>query len=407
MTKSIIMVKVKDLFVVHLLCDIIWLPLWIVQKSIKRNPNIWIFGAWIGKGFLDNSKRVYEVILAEHPEINAVWITKSKKIRNELKSKGMPVAMYNSPRGIWISLRAQYAILSVNLLDFNEHCLNGIKQIWVWHGMPMKKIGYDLKALELTKPTLKDKIRSVFPYRKNIKPYYFLSTSRFFDGILQSAFHIDEAKILHYGLPRNDYFFSTTEESIISDIKKRFGNPTILLYMPTFRDYSLDHDKKSFDSFDKFHIDVERFYKILRDNNMVFLFKGHFYDLQVNDFDKDLSERFVKLDDSMYDNLYSVIKDVDILLTDYSSIYFDFLLLDKPVILTPFDYEEYIKISRPLYFDYYSIVDGKKAYSWNDVFDVLESKSYYVPQRPTIEKFHDYIDGNSTHRLIDKLLDDK
>lgn len=400
-------VKIRNLFVVNLLRDIVYLPLWYIQKYIKRDSHLWIFGAWFGNSYSDNSKIVFEEVLANYKDIKAVWITRNSNVYKDLVNRGINVAMCGSLKGIYYCIKAKYVFVCGGLTDFNEHCLNGAIQVWLWHGMPMKHICYDQKKFDRENGNFnfKEKVRYFFPYRKNIKPKYFLSTSSFHVPILKSAFHITEENIYEIGLPRNDCFFNNYTEQIIKNIRERYSNPFVILYMPTFRDDIIIKRKEAYDSF-KNSFMVERFCKILNEQNIVFLYKGHFYDLQLNTFDENISDRFIKIDDSMYDNLYSVIKDVDLLMTDYSSIYFDFLLLRKPVILTPFDYDTYITQSRPLYFDYYSTIDGVVAKNWNDVMDILEKKSYFVPGISTLEKFHKYIDNKSTERVIETVLND-
>jgi CDP-glycerol glycerophosphotransferase (TagB/SpsB family) len=88
-------------------------------------------------------------------------------------------------------------------------------------------------------------------------------------------------------------------------------------------------------------------------------------------------------------------------MTDYSSVYFDFLLLNKPIILTPFDKKEYLATSREMYFDYEKEIEGIRANDWNEVINILKEKKYYVPSKKTIDKFNEHQDGNSTKRVTD------
>ena len=90
-------------------------------------------------------------------------------------------------------------------------------------------------------------------------------------------------------------------------------------------------------------------------------------------------------------------------MTDYSSIYFDFIATTKPVILTPFDFDEYIKTSREHYFDYFTNMEGIKAKNWEEVFNILEKELYYPVSEETKIKFSEYITKNCCEKLIEKI----
>jgi len=91
-----------------------------------------------------------------------------------------------------------------------------------------------------------------------------------------------------------------------------------------------------------------------------------------------------------------------VLITDYSSIYFDFLCLGKPIILFPFDYEEYTSGSREFYFDY-NLLEAKRVYTWSELEQCLLNKSYYAPSKEEIRRFRPNPIGNCSKQLVDYL----
>jgi CDP-glycerol glycerophosphotransferase len=107
----------------------------------------------------------------------------------------------------------------------------------------------------------------------------------------------------------------------------------------------------------------------------------------------------------MYQDMYTLIKDVDILITDYSSIYFDYLLLRKPVILAPFDYKDYMASSRDFYFDYDTTIQGVRAYNWQELSQIIREKRYYFPAY-ALNALHFHKDGQSTKRIVDAVIKD-
>lgn len=393
----------KTPFVVNILKDFFFLLSWYKQKKLKRNPHLWIFGAWVGNSYSDNSRNVFEYVLTNCPKIKAVWLTNNSNVYCKLSALGKPVAMINSREGINYCKKAGYAFLTNGIADVNYKYINGIKQIWLWHGMPLKKVGYDHPMYILS---FKDRIRSLFPFNNHAKadiPYMFISISNKWNPFFKSAFHITDNNILISGLPRNDSFFSDTQESLILNINIEFKDSIKVLYMPTFRDYSQLYKKIPFNPFDGFKFNPSKFRKLLEDENLFFMYKGHYVDLNIGKLNEDFGNRFLVLDDSMYDNMYSLIKDIDILITDYSSIYFDFLLLKKPIILAPFDYNEYIANSRDFYFDYNSTIEGTRAFDWEELTDIIRQKKYYFPSQ-AFDNLHMNTDGNSSKRVVDTIL---
>lgn len=397
--------NLPNLFIINILRDICQMPIWWLTAFHKRDPQTWVFGSWVGHSYSDNSRNVYEYVLEHCKDIKAVWLTNEMKVYERLTTEGKPVAMIYSSEGIRCCRNAGYAFMSNGIYDVNPFNVNGIRQIWLWHGMPLKKVGYD-HPMHFS--VFKDSIRGLFPFRNHAKsdtPYMFVSISDMWNPNLKSAFHISEDRILVSGLPRNDSFFDGNHESIISEMNRLFNNPVKILYMPTFRDYTQKYGKVSFNPFGGFGFCADKFKKLLDDENLVFMFKGHYVDLNVGKLKDNYGERFMVLDESMYDNMYSLIKDIDILITDYSSIYFDFLLLKKPVILAPFDYSEYISESREFYFDYNSTIEGIRAYNWDELAAIIKEHRYYFPSH-ALEKMHHYTDGNSSKRVVDAVLKD-
>lgn len=390
--------KWPDLFITNVIRDICQLPVWWIASLHKRDSKTWVFGAWFGNSYSDNTKSMYEYVLTTHPEINAVWITKNKQVFDQLKAQDMPVVFKGTKEARRICLKAGYVFITVTANELETLYINGAKQVWLWHGMPLKKIGKDMNVLT----NFKAKFHNIFPQNRYNRPDYFASTSHKWDSIFNQAFKISQEQIV-CGLPRNDRFFDKGKTPLIEEMDRKYNNPTKIIYMPTFRD-NLYQNNEPFNPFHQFNFSIERFSIFLDEVNAVFFYKGHFYDILNRKLSKSTNDRLVLMNESMYDDLYSFIKDADILITDYSSIYFDFLLLKKPVILAPFDKEDYCNNSRSMYFDYDNEIEGIRAYDWNDVMNIVREKKYYVPSQKTIDKFHKYQDGNSSKRITDYLL---
>lgn len=377
---------------------IVFRPIWIMERIIPRNDKIWIFGAWFGEKYADNSKYLYEYVVQNEKEIKAVWITKSKEIYAQLKAKNFTVYKASSFLGIFFTLIAGYAFLTNGQNDVNCFFINGCKQVWLWHGMPLKKI---LKCDDAyVKINRYKKLVQEFlnPYHK-LNPYVTITSSDFFTPYLAESFGIDKARILNTGLPRCDAFFNEKREKFIEDLRKKYNGAKIFIYMPTFRMASTRDGVKSSLFIEKYGFISREFEEFLGSNNIVFLFKPHFVDSGIK---IDIhSEHFIYLEDYMYDDLYCLLNSVDALLTDYSSVYFDFLASKKTTFLLPFDYDDYLLNSRGHFFDMYTEMNSQVCKNWNDFY--MQVKNNYKNSEIDLKKFGQYLDGHSSEKIVNFL----
>lgn len=375
--------------------------LWHLQRLIPRKKSRWIFGAWFGERYTDNSRTMYEYVLNNHPEIDALWVTKSEEVYNRLKSEKKPVAMLSSIQGIHHALTSKISFITVDPKEVNGLYLNGAKNVYLWHGMPMKYIEADerrfVEGKRFDHPPLLRRIKmSYHPYLKKHVDCV-VTTGNFFTSIFESSFRIAPEKVWNDGNPRNDELFSKGHDSIVTQYREHYPDAKFIIYMPTHRLHGLSG--KPFSPFEGNGFDQEKLFKLLEEKNYVLFYKGHFYDSGVSVQLK--HPRFADVTHSSIDILYRFVKDMDILITDYSSIYFDYLMLKKPIVLTPFDYQEYIKSERPLYFDYYSL-EAPKANDWDELITILKN-DLQEPSDEEVSKYLSHTDGNSSERIFNHI----
>lgn len=374
---------------------------WYLQRLIPRNKNRWIFGAWFGERYSDNSRSIYEYVLNNHPEIDALWVTKNEDVYNRLKAENKPVAMLSSSEAKRHAVTSKVAFITVADKEVNGLYLNGAKLVWLWHGMPMKYIEADERRFvegdRFDHPTLLRRIKMLYhPYLKKHVDCV-LTTGEFFNPIFESSFQVGPEKVWNDGYPRNDELFSKEQDAIVAQYREHYPNAKFIIYMPTHRLHGLSG--KPFSPFEGNGFEPEKLFKLLEEKDYVFFYKGHFYDSGASV--KLSHPRFVDVTHSSMDVLYRFVKDMDILITDYSSIYFDYLLLKKPIVLTPFDYEEYIKSERPLYFDYFSL-EAPKANNWDELIAILEG-DLKDPSDEEVSKYLSHTDGNSSERIFNHI----
>ena len=371
---------------------------------VPRRKNLCVFGGG-NDTFTDNPKHLFLYASNERKEVDAVWITKKKSIYQDLKNKGLRVEMYESPRGIWTCLRAKYHFYNISLYDVNFYASAGATLVNLWHGTPIKAIGYDVETGPYAKEypvNWRDKILRPFQY---VKPSFFLSSSKFAtDKIFKSAFQLASNQYLSWGYPRSDIFFKNrkalanfNQKYEPADIQqfvatlKNFAN--VFIYLPTFRDANIDF-------FEQASIDLERLNSAMRKQNSLFVFKMH--PKSLIDLSKIASFSNLSVLDKSAD-IYAFLPLTDCLITDYSSVYFDYLLLKKRLILFPFDMIDYLENNRNLYFDFDEYMIGEKVMDFEELLTVISKKE--VPNFPKQAEvktlFWDDYQGEASEKIMD------
>ena len=393
----------------YLIMDIVWL----ISYIIPKDKNLWIFGSWFGNKFADNSKYLYLYIKKYHPEIRAIWLSKNINVINKLRKEGYEAYKTYSFSGFLYSMKASCVIVSTGLNDVNQFAIARSKKVQLWHGTPLKKIGYDNTYFSsLLGKTSKFKIAI-------LKLFFFLSDS--YDLIVAtsseskkkmiSAFRVDESKVIVTGYPRNDAIYSTgwlnsLGFDYIERLKGRIDFKYVFAYMPTCRGIGY----VGIDLFSKYNFDIQLMQNILENLSGVLIIKLHHYNSfknGINNFSS--SNRIFIVSDQELQDIYPFLKQVDVLITDYSSVYFDFLLLNKPIIFAPFDINEYKATTDELYYNYEEVTPGPKARDWDEVinymYEAIKRPKEYEDKRLKVNKmFNFYNDDRNSERVFNEML---
>ena len=322
----------------------------------KRDPNLYVFGAWFGEKYADNSKYLYRYFLSKGE--NAWWITKSKAVYDELKREGLPVAMADSGEGRKLCQKAGYVVTSTALSDVNENLVGGATRIDLFHGIPLKKIMYDdeVGGKMLTK---RQKVHEFLTHGA-LKDYYVFSSSDTVSKSIRTAFRVDDEHILRFGLPRNDAFFDGSLKILkFSDVDYKY----VISYLPTHRNTG-----KTPIQIEKL-FDLEKLDEFCQRNGILFVIKKHFYH---NGEVTDLSgyHNIVDLTGQTFDT-QELMYNSDILITDYSSCYIDYLLLNRPIVFFSYDLEDYLKNDREMYYNYEDVAPGPICTDYDQLYTAL------------------------------------
>lgn len=325
-----------------------------LSMLVPRNYKICVFGAWLGERFADNSKQLF-LEAQEYKGLRAVWITKDEKTVREVERLGFEVYRWGTFKAVWIQLRAKYAVVSNGISDLQHTFLGRAVIIDLWHGIPLKKVCYDNKY-EKDWDSPKQKFRDML-VNVPLGNMYYVATNKVFVDIYQSAFRVDRKQVLCLGQPRCDVFFK----------KKRpepyFPGKNIILYCPT-------HRKEGAEKIDiRKLFDLRRLEKYLSEYGFYFVIKKHFYHRNETE---DLKGYPHIIDVTRLDmDIQHLIMETKAMVTDYSSIYIDYLLLDMPLLFYCYDYEKYLAEDRELYFRYEDVTPGLKARNFDELLKEL------------------------------------
>jgi len=362
-------------------------------KSSKIDDNLLIFGAYQGVSFLGNTKYLF-LYLNEFSDYECIWVSRSKEVVRELSEMGYN-SLYAYTFKAFSKLRKARCVFithgkgDVLPIKFSKKT----KLIFTWHGNPIKKVGFD-------SPTLRNNrydAKVLDMLSKEIS--YIVVSSEDEKRKMETSYRVALEKIIVTGYARHDFLCNRTDEEI-NIFKKRLGFPedikNIILYGPTFRKEKIA--KMPFSKTNMIELD-----NFLKESNSILIFKAHPNITEIATIDLDN----IMIPDSYLDPQELLLVS-DVLIFDYSSIMFDFLLTgNKPVISFPYDFEFYKK-ERGLYYDYLKFIPAPIVYNIPDLIYHLKtiknwSPKYEERRRNVCKLVNTFKDGNSSKRIADFL----
>ena len=259
------------------------------------------------------------------------------------------------------------------------------------HGTPLKTLGLDVAA---DFPT---KIKEENFVNKCSRWDYLTVQSDFVANITERCFRFKK-KFLKYGYPRTDILYTKDNTDDIADLKEKMGLPRdkkVILYAPTWR------LRNRFDLM----IDLESFKRSLSDEYILILRLHH---LSASGWKQPPKDDFI-YDLTDYDSVEELYLISDILVTDYSSVMFDYAILDRPIFLFTYDMEEYRDKLRGMYFDIEELAPGPIVYTSKELeeaiinIDETEKESRALRHRFQ-DKFLQYECANSSEKIFDEVM---
>mgnify|MGYP004716060513 FL=1 len=361
--------------------------------QIRPDSHIWLFSSTDNSHYNYNSRYLFEYVKENLPEITPLFVINDPELRNSLSSKyGKQYFIETeSIQGIRQALSAGVWFTSAGLPAYGTGLHKKRLIINLWHGVPLKKIA-------LLDPNLKKAARIYF--KKIFSENYtcILTTSHELIPLMARSFAVSEDKIKVWGQPRNDGLFQKNDcREILGQLFPDLPEYTkTVLYAPTFRDYG-QVQLFPFKDFDQKQLEA-----LLEEKNMLLFIRTHV--AEQGSAAPYLGKRIRFLGNEQAEDVTGILNIFDCLITDYSSIYIDYLLTDKPMIFLPYDRQQYLD-GRGMNFDYDDVTPGPKPETFNDFLDALSPKEdFWKSERTRVNRLFNEIQHPCAADICNKVL---
>ena len=366
---------------------------------LKINPKIIVFESNLGRNYTGNPRCIYEEMVArglDHEyqcyvileDMNTVIPGNAKKIKR------------TRIQYFYILARAG-VIVSDSRMPKYIIKRKGVTYIQTWHGTPLKKLALDMDDVSMAGE--KDIETYKYNFAKNAATWdYLISQNTFSTNIFRQAFAYYK-NILEIGYPRNDILFQKNNPQEILKLKKELGLPLdkkIILYAPTWRDDEF-YDKGQYKFASKLDFDLAQ---NELSSDYVFIVKYHYLVQDKIDWSK--YKGFVYNYDMRYDIsiLYLV---SDMMITDYSSVMFDYSLLQRPILFYTYDLDKYKNELRGFYFDLTKEAPGPISTTTKDLIENIKNydcTEYQEAYEAFHNKYNHVDDGTASAQVVDLIL---
>lgn len=327
-----------------------------IKMSQKEN---WVLcESFLGKNYSDSPKYIYEYLSSNYPKkYRFIWIINKKGTK--IPYKHSKVKRF-SIRYCYYLARCKYTVFNMRQPDWMQK-REGNVFLETWHGTPLKKLVFDQEEVMGATPLYKAQV-----YKQSRQWDYMVSANHFSTQAFKSAFLFDN-KILEYGYPRNDILHHKDKDQIAKGVRKKLRIPEdkkTILYAPTWRDDEY-YGKGQY----KFALQLELHAMAEQlGQEYVILLRTHYFIADALDITG--LEGFA-WNVSKYDDVSELYLISDILITDYSSVFFDYANLQRPILFYTYDLEKYRDMLRGFYLDIEKEVPGPLLFTTQEVIDAI------------------------------------
>ncbi|MFG2023083.1 CDP-glycerol glycerophosphotransferase family protein [Streptomyces sp. NPDC048825] len=361
-----------------------------VFSRLPVKKRLVVFESHLGRQYSDSPRAIYEEMRRQGLEFEAVWSYTGSPVG--FPSDATLVRRWSLPY-LQALARAEFWI------DNQSYPLKLTKRpqttyIQTWHGSALKRMGFDEPEWKLRfRRRQEEQQRTLDRFDR------FLIRTEHDVRTLARAFRLQEKTLLRVGYPRNDALVRARRATERPPLAAELGIPEdrrVLLYAPTFRGRGKGRFELPFD--------VERFADTFGDR-YVLLVRPHYLDHVV----LPPSVRGRVIDVSTHHDVTPLLALADGLITDYSSVMFDYALLDRPMFFFAYDYEEYAYEGRGTYFDLLERAPGPVVRTEDELHAVLgslekQAVKYAAAREQFVADFGEYDKGNAAQSVVEQFF---
>ena len=359
----------------------------LLKLFVKPNDHLIVFSSFSGKSYDDSPRAIYEGMIKDHrfDDYELVWdfrdpqkynIERGSKIKTDTLNYYITVLKAR----LWITNVSMYR--GLDFTGINSYVFN------TWHGSAIKKIGIDVKGGDGFVSKAKQKRGDVI-----------LAQGQYDVERFSHVYEMPRQSVLAFGLPRNDELVHNNKPDIISELKAHLGiahNKKVIKYALTYMEYK---KKKKKNSIFSLPINIGKWEENLS-SDFVILFRAHpdvvkVLNIVENDFVKDVST---------YPHINELMLVSDLLISDFSSIFFDYSILGRPMLCYAYDYDQYNE-TRGVYFDIRVELASENLSDENILIETILKLNWEERSRISIAFRKNYVEsfGDATKKTLDYL----
>ena len=349
------------------------------------DPELAVYGAYWFRGYACNPRAIYERAAELVPNVRGVWVVRP----GATVPDGVEHVVANTPEYFDLVARAGYLVNNVN---FPNHLVKreGSVHVMTHHGTPLKRMGLDLRYAHHA-----SRRHDFAAMLERSRRWDFSVSSNRHSTLVWERVYPVPFETLEVGYPRNDALANATEEDA-QRLRASLGitpGQTAVLYAPTHREYRSGYEPA---------LDLGRLAAALGDDHVVLARQHYFYD--ADPLVRDLHRAGRLLDVASHASVEELCIASDVLLTDYSSIMFDYAVLDRPIVIHAPDWDVYREL-RGTYFDLLAEPPGAVARSDDELLDVFASGAAYDAEAGSVRaafraRFASLDDGRAAERVV-------
>ncbi|RKQ34393.1 CDP-glycerol glycerophosphotransferase family protein [Oceanobacillus halophilus] len=359
-----------------------------------------VFESFLGKQYSDSPRAIFEYMQQYYPDYKMYWSIDRRYI-DSFQDGNLNKVKRLSLKWLFLMARAEFWVSNSRLPLWIPKPIH-TTYVQTWHGTPLKKLAADMNEVHMP-GTNTEKYKKNF-IKEASKWDYLVSPNAYSTKIFKRAFHF-EKKIIESGYPRNDFIINNNNQETIENIKKQSELPLdkkIILYAPTWRDNQFYAKGKY-----KFELqmDLDRMKQELGDDYIILL-RLHY--LVAENLNLSGYEDFV-YDFSHHVDIRELYLISDILITDYSSVFFDYANLKRPIMFFVYDIEDYRDNLRGFYFDFEKKAPGPLLKTTKEIINKIKEidERGFIPSDKTeafYKKFCYLEDGQASKRVVEEVF---